>query len=361
MSAMDKPQPEQIVERLTDVPDDTQVEQEAAAAAKAEKADEKADEKAEDEQLDAVADEAKPEQVKKPKSASERQGELRARIAAETKAYHDARRAREFEQSELVRLRRERDELTQKSKEAAPAADKPVWAKFEEAGKSYEEFLDARAEFDRKQTLELTTQAMKRQEDEAQERARVAQQTTAQQLAADAHTKRVNAAAQKHTDFFEVVQQNLQDVEASPFLEHVIQNHDQGAELLYHLAKNPDEARILSTLSPSRAIGDAIRYSDMPIELLSHLSQHPQELDRLNQLHPASALVALGEIKAQLKGAKDGSPATEVVSNAKPPIRPVGGGRTSAPKSSEDLPFGPDWIREENKRDRERKTRSAYI
>lgn len=352
-SSIDQPKPEQIVERLTDVPDDRQIEQEAQRAA--------TEEPAEDEQGAAPAtEESKPEEKKK--SASQRQAELRARIAAETKAYHDARRAREFEQLEIMRLRKEREELQAKPAEKpAPVGDKPMWAKYEADGKSYEEFLDDRAEYDRQQTLALTREEQQRQREEATRHAEAQARTRAERESAAAYDKRVADAVQRHPDFLEVINKNLSDVPDSPFLVHVIQTHEQGPEVLYHLAQNPDEARVLSTLDLSRPVADAIRFSDAPIPLLSFFSQNPQELDRLNRLHPASALVALGEIKAQLRDAKDGSSSTETVSNAKAPIRPVGGGRTSAPKSSDDLPFGPDWIREENKRDRERKSRNAYF
>jgi hypothetical protein len=353
-SSIDQPKPEQIVERLTDVPDDEQVEQKANDAAEQAKT-------ADEEQK---ADTAVTEEQKKRKSASQRDAELRTRIAAETKAYHDARRAREFEQAEILRLRREREALQQQSKpeeKAEAPADKPVWAKFEADGKSYEEFLDARAEFDRKQTIELARKDFEKQQADLRQKALQQRQQSQEAQQAQAHQKRINEAAQKHEDFFEVIEKNLSDVDDSPFLVNVIQTHDQGAELLYHLAKNPDEARVISTLTPSRYVADAIRYSDMPIELLSHFAQHPQELDRLSRLHPATALMEMGEVKARLKSAKDGSLSTEQVSNAKPPIRPVGGGRTSASKDSDDLPFGPEWIRAENKRERERKKTSAYF
>ena len=351
-SSLDQPKPEQIIERLTDVPGDTQIEQQAQADADHAKAEEPAKE-----EQKAAAD----TEEQKRKSASQRQAELRTRIAAETKAYHDARRAREFEQAEILRLRKEREALQGKPAEQKPAADKPIWAKYEADGKSYEDFLDARAEFDRQQTIELARKDFQAQQAEQQQHARAARQQADHDRARAAHNKRINDAAQKYQDFYEVVDKNLSDVPDNPFLVDVIQSHDQGAEVLYHLAKNPDEARVLSMLDASRPVADAIKFSDQPIPLLSYFSQHPQELDRLNRLHPASALVALGEIKAQLKAAKDGSAATEMVSNAKPPIKAVGGGRTSTPTNSDELPFGPEWIKRENQRDRERKKSSAYF
>src|SRR4030095_14469172 len=312
-SAVDQPKPEEIVERLTDVPGDEQVEQQAKTAAR------------EDKEQDEPP--PPPPTEERRKSSTDRNAELRARIAAETKAYHDARRARELEQQEILRLRQERERL-QQSKPEPPAAEKPVWAKYEEAGKSYEEFLDDRAEFDRRQTIQLTRKEIEQREKAAYERAQSQHQQSLIEAHAEAHDKRIEAAAQKHEDFHEIVQKNLSDIPDNPFLVDVIQHHDQGAEILYPLARDPAEARVLSTLKMSQPVGDAICLSDTPVELLSHFAQHPQELDRLNHLHPATALVALGELKARIVAAKDGS-ATSEISNAKPPIRPIGGGRSS--------------------------------
>jgi hypothetical protein len=360
-SAVDQPKPEEIIERLTDVPGDEQIEQKAKQAADADKAQDATAEDAATEEREAKTDKPATDEQKKGKSASERNAELRARIAAETRAYHDARRAREFEQQEILRLRQEKEQLQRQSKPAEkPPAAKPTWAKYEEAGKSYEEFLDDRAEYDRQQTIALTRQEIEQRERTSYERARAAEQQSAIDQHAQAHDKRINDAAQKHEDFFEVVQKNLSDIPDNPFLVDVIQHHEQGAEILYHLAHNPDEARVLSTLKMSQPVGDAICLSDTPVELLSHFAQYPQELDRLNHMHPATALVALGELKARIVTAKDGSVTTEI-SNAKPPIKPVGGGRSSTQKNPDDLPFGPEWIRRENQREREKKKTSAYF
>ena len=350
-SAVDQPKADEIVERLTDVPGDEQIEQQAKRAAQEDKADEKPE--PQDERQD-----ERPATEERRKSATERNAEIRARIAAETKAYHDARRAREFEQAEIIRLRQERETLQRQP--AEPKADKPIWAKYEEAGKSYEDFLDDRAEFDRQQTIQLTRSELEQREKTAYERARAAQAQVTVERHAQAHDQRINQAAEKHEDFHDVVQKNLSDIPDNPFLVDVIQHHEQGAEILYHLAKNPDEARVLSSLPMTQAIGEGIAFSDTPVELLSHFAQHPQELDRLTRMKPATALVALGELKAQILAAKDGSARSEI-SNAKPPIKPVGGGRSSTPKNPDDLPFGPEWIRRENQRDREKKKTSAYF
>ena len=289
--------------------------------------------------------------AKPKKSASERTAELRARINAETRAYHDARRAREAETAELMRVRQEREQLTSAP---TPKAGKPVWSKMEEEGTSYDEFVDARDEWVRQQVRDEFEQSREQQRQYAQTERR--QQDIAR--ASDAHDQRINDAVLRHPDFLETVEKNLSEIPDSPFLIEVVQGHAQGAELLYHLAQNPDEARVLTTLEPSAPMRDALKYSEIPVEVLSYFAQHPQEFDRLNHLHPASALVALGEIHAQLKGAKNGSPAA-AVSNAKPPTRPVVGGRTSATKNTSDMAFGPEWIRAENARESEMKKLSG--
>jgi len=288
-----------------------------------------------------------PASAKPKKSASERTAELRARINAETRAYHDARRAREAETAELMRVRQEREQLT-----SAPAtkAGKPVWSIMEENGTSYDEFVDARDEWVRQQVRADFEHSQEQQRQHAQAERR--HQDIAR--ASDAHDQRINDAVLRHPDFLEVVEKNLSQIPDSPFLIEVVQGHAQGAELLYHLAQNPDEARVLTTLEPSAPMRDALKYLEMPVEVLSYFAQHPQEFDRLNHLHPATALVALGEIHAQLKGAKNGSPAA-AVSNAKPPTRPVVGGRTSATKNTGDMAFGAEWIRAENARESEMK------
>src|SRR4030095_7558139 len=160
-------------------------------------------------------------------------------------------------------------------------------------------------------TIAITRQELAQRERAAYDRARAAQHQDVVEHHAAAHDKRINEAAHKHEDLHELVQKNLSDIPDNPFLVDVIEHHEQGAEILYHLAQNPDEARVLSTLELSRPVADAIRMSDVPAELLSHFAQHPQELDRLNRMHPATSLVALGELKARLGAAKDGSAPTE--------------------------------------------------
>ncbi len=63
------------------------------------------------------------------------------------------------------------------------------------------------------------------------------------------HVDRVSAFAAK-TDDFEEQLSNLDDVHGSAALAEVIMTSDHGPEILYELAKNPDEARRIVALSP---------------------------------------------------------------------------------------------------------------
>lgn len=284
----------------------------------------------------------------KPKqSSTDRIAEIKAKIAAETRAVHQARRERESEEAALVKLREERATLS-KPKEgeakAKPTKDDdevPVWSKWEEEDTedgAFDRFLVARDAAVQK----------KFQKDTDARQAQHEQQRVEQQYA-KAHTARIDKAKVAHPDFLELISTNLKDVDSSPFVDLLVQHHEQGAELLYHFASNPDEARAASLLTPSRPVADAIMFSETPIELMSYFAQHPAECDRLSGLHPATALVALGELIAQLKSANTGSLATvPSVSTAKPPIRPVGGARTAPVKSALDAEFGPEYIRAAN-------------
>lgn len=340
-SSVNQPDKQQLIERASGAPtpEDTKSEASEPVVSTEAKAEEPAGEE--------------PAGAKKKQTASERVAEIQARIAAETKALHDARRAREAEQAALDALKREKETIAKPAEGEAkpkPTTDDeiPVWSKWEEDDKgTFDEFLAARdAALLKKAKQEL---------EQAQESER---RVAATRQFAEAHAKRIDKIQTEHPDFLEKVKTNLADVPSSPLVDLVVQHHENGPELLYHFANNPDEARVAATLRPSRPIADAIMHSDAPVELFSYFAQNPAECERLSKLHPASALVALGELKVQLKGAKNGSPSTvPTVSNAKPPIRPVASAHKPTSKAPDDLDFGPEYIAAMNKAEREREKR----
>ena len=67
--------------------------------------------------------------------------------------------------------------------------------------------------------------------------------------------KKLDAAHQAHPDLAELLED---DLPTSPAMAQAIMESDHGGELLYHLAKHPDECRRISELSPlaaARALG----------------------------------------------------------------------------------------------------------
>jgi hypothetical protein len=63
--------------------------------------------------------------------------------------------------------------------------------------------------------------------------------------------------------------------------------------------------------------------SPQGIEILQWLSDNPQESQRISTLHPAETYREMGKIEARLEAAPPRASA-RVVSNAKPPVRPLG-------------------------------------
>ena len=63
--------------------------------------------------------------------------------------------------------------------------------------------------------------------------------------------------------------------------------------------------------------------SPQGIEILQWLSDNPQESQRISTLHPAETYREMGKLEARLEAAPSRASA-RVVSNAKPPVRPLG-------------------------------------
>lgn len=75
-----------------------------------------------------------------------------------------------------------------------------------------------------------------------------------QQKVAESYQERVTKVAAKYDDFSEVVENPQLTI--SPAMAAVIQLHDQGPEVAYHLGKNPEEARRIASLHPLRAAAE---------------------------------------------------------------------------------------------------------
>lgn len=127
----------------------------------------------------------------------------------------------------------------------------------------------------------------------------------------DNFNKQVSVVREQNDDFDEVVSRNipipLSVQEAIPML-------DNGAEVIYHIAKNPDIAAKLMEMLPARAIAEVGRISERLLSAQSTASRPPTK--------------------------------EKIVSKAEAPIQPVGGTAKST-VALEDLPPS-DYIAKRN-------------
>lgn len=125
---------------------------------------------------------------------------------------------------------------------------------------------------------------------------------SAQAKANETHAERVKAFAEKTPDFQETLE-SLEDVPSSPAVREVIITSENGPELLYELAKNPDEAK------------------------------------RIALLGPLAAAREMGKIEARLSSSKTSEQKQDPkkISQAPKPLAPVGGaGKATTPMTLEE-------------------------
>lgn len=297
-----------------------------------------------------------------------RKQSIQAEIDDLTTRKYNVRRDVEAEEARLVALRQEMTALGGKvaetSKPAAPVADapKPKVADFE----TYEDFVEAlsdwkadqkatarAAEVEKKIDAKLTADAARRQADAT---------AGAQQTVIAQHTARMDAARKAHTDF-DTVLAAQSDILVHQAIGEVIPFSPVGAEVMYHLAKNPAVAEALVDLPISLPMRDAIMDSALAPKLLSYLAAHPDECQRLSILPPKQALVAMGKLESRLDVAPTGpTPAAAPVTRAPAPIKPVGSSATATTVSLTELAQqnrGREFIERRDREERERKFRRA--
>lgn len=247
----------------------------------------------------------------------------------------------------------------------APVASglkKPTWSEFEAEGKSWDDFLvaqesyleqriDAAAEGKVKTLLESELRSLRETTERQAYEARV-----------DAEAKaRMRVVRDAHADEWPQILKNLEDVEASPFIEDVVRLHPKGAEIFYELGKDPDAARVLNSFEWTNQMFDAIMASTNPSAMLLHLADDNGEFERIRRMPPAAALYALGALSATLaqpaQARDNGSrPKGIPVSKAPAPIRPVGS-VSAAPSGTADSDDDSDflsWVKRENQADAEK-------
>lgn len=126
----------------------------------------------------------------------------------------------------------------------------------------YGQYIEAVADWKAEQKLQSRDQmaAKSRQEIE-------------QQSAMKAHSDRIRAFTEKHDDFEETLT-SLDDVPNSATIQNIIFNAENGPELLYELAKNPQEAKRIAMLPPIAAAREMGRFE---AKLLSNQAPAPKD------------------------------------------------------------------------------------
>lgn len=199
------------------------------------------------------ADKAKPDQ---PRGVQKRLDELRRQAG-------DAQRMNERLMSVLERTLVNGE---------PPRAEQPSGPPKREDFASYEEYLEAKADFRIAQTLT----GLEQKAVEARRAQAVEQRESTWQ-------ERQAAAAKKYADFEDVALAD--DLAITPVMAEAMKDSEMGPDVAYHLGKNPAEAR------------------------------------RIAMLHPAAQVREIGKIEARLEA----KPLTRQASKAPPPIDPIGG------------------------------------
>lgn len=192
-------------------------------------------------QAEATGDDAPAtEDADKPKKRAD--GGFQRRIGELTREFREAQR-RESEAN------RRADELLAelRSRSATPQQPKPAGGSDESAPRqeqfaSYEEYIDARADWRARQSLKAERDRETREASERQ-----AKQTAEQRR--ETLQKAAAEAAEKFPDFEDVVA--AADIPITPTMAEALADSEKKPELLYYLAKHPEEARSLAAKSPA--------------------------------------------------------------------------------------------------------------
>lgn len=140
------------------------------------------------------------------------------------------------------------EELALKSKAPEPKAEpKPSGEPVREAYDSYEAYIEARAEWKAEQKIEAK---LKERDNRSQE-----EKSRAEQLEkAEAFKKRTKELAKSMEDFDEVMAEatGAPDSPVSRLLAEPIEECENPAAILYHLAKNPEEAERIASLGAAK-------------------------------------------------------------------------------------------------------------
>lgn len=155
----------------------------------------------------------------------------------------------------LRKLALERQEARERQEEKAPAKPQATGEPTRDQYASYEEFIEARAEWRAEQKVEK-----KFQERDAKDRERSAQ--SEQEKQREAFRKAMKESAKDIADFDEVMSEIKATDPVAQINAHAIEAADAPGKILHHLAKNPDEAERIASLSPGKQAREIVRLEE---------------------------------------------------------------------------------------------------
>lgn len=202
------------------------------------------------------------------------------RIDEKTKQVYEERGRRIAAEQEVERLRGGQ-QTSQTAVQETVETEPPKESDF----KTFDEFEDAKDEY----------KFRKRYGEEKQKEADARVEARNQKIVSE-HYQRVDVAREKYDDWDEVAAQ-AQNLRVPDAVGVLIYEHDAGPEILYHLTKNPEVAESLWQMSTVKAVAEVGK-------LAASLTSSPAKKGK-----PPS--------ESSEKSAKS-------VSNATPPIKPVG-------------------------------------
>lgn len=175
---------------------------------------------------------AEPQQPKEAKGVQKRINELTAN-------WREEQRQKQQLLDQNLELQRRLTQAPEKEATSEPTAEPKL-----EDYSSYEEFVDARADFRAEQKVNEKFEAWKAEQSQATE-----VQTQAEQR--QAFDNRAQTFAESHPDFDEVARNP--NLPVTPGMAELLNVSEKGPELLYHLGQNPGEAARLASLPQGQA------------------------------------------------------------------------------------------------------------
>ncbi|MCC7043559.1 MAG: hypothetical protein IT183_06840 [Acidobacteria bacterium] len=301
---------------------------------------------------------AKPDAEKDKKARHlARQAEIQARINARTRELREIERQIEARKAQLTGPTAEKTDTHAGVKAITPTraelAEMPVWAEYEADGKEFKEYERDKAAWDDKRLTDreakikadIAAQIEREQKLHAEQADRAAREK--------AYFDRIDQVRAAHEDFDDAVA----TISELPMDQHgmwqfVLQEHAKGPEVLYWLAKNPDEAKNLMDIEWTNGAAQGLMAADDPVAVTAYLAHHPDERDEILAMPRPRAIRALALIESKLaaESAKSdpASLSTAPVTRAKAPLKAVAGTRTSGDSRDEyDLPFA-EFVKRRN-------------